>query len=271
MTYFRGEDFRLDFGNLGDLGAYFPGRPIVAMTATATPKVQATIIEKLHLRNVAVIQECPDRPNISLRVCQRESNIDPYLSYSQIIEPLALELTEKRLDFPVTICYVRSKFACGEVYDMIKGVMGAEMYHTIDEKPNVKHRFFAQFHAKTTKETKAVIIAELTKSQPRMRFVVATVALGMGLDCPSIERIVHIRPPTRLGSYFQEIGRAGRDGRPATAILHYNNSDIAQNTGVEETMRTYCRGKSCLRRQLMDYFGFCYKSVNADCCSACIV
>ena len=77
--------------------------------------------------------------------------------------------------------------------------------------------------------------------------------MGMGVDIPSIRNVIHIGPPCSVKAYFQETGRAGRDGKPARAILHYNNRDIAKNrAGMQEDMRTFCKSiDTCLRLLLL--------------------
>ena len=115
---------------------------------------------------------------------------------------------------------------------------------------------------------------ELCKSNPKLRLVLATVALGMGLNAPSISRIIHCRPPTTLEKYMQEIGRAGRNGDPAEAIMYFNNSDISKaRIGLSEAVTEYCKNESsCFRKRLVKYFGFdevLYNGDRKNCCSFC--
>ena len=85
------------------------------------------------------------------------------------------------------------------------------------------------------------------------RVIFATVAMGMGVDIPSIRNVIHIGPPCSVKACFQETGRAGRDGKAARAILHYNNREIAKNrAGMREDMRTFCKSiDTCLRLLLL--------------------
>ena len=116
-------------------------------------------------------------------------------------------------------------------------------------------RLFAQFHAPQTKRMKKSIISEIKEENSRIRVLLATSALGMGVNAPYVEHIIHISPPSNLESYMQEIGRAGRTGKPACATLFYNNSDIASNkVHVQEQMKDYCRSEdSCLRTLILKY------------------
>ena len=92
---------------------------------------------------------------------------------------------------------------------------------------------------------KQFIVKELCKDRSKIRLVFATVAFGMGLNAPHIKHVVHYKPPTSLEKYFQETGRAGRDGQQSTALLYYNNTDIRSNRpGIENDIITYCRDDS---------------------------
>ncbi|KAH3874104.1 hypothetical protein DPMN_037345 [Dreissena polymorpha] len=114
--------------------------------------------------------------------------------------------------------YVESLEALGYFYQYLNSYLGKRQY-TGEEIP--ENRIFAQYH----KEMKSFIVSDLCKKKPSIRLVLATVALGMGLDAPSISRVIHCRPPTSLEAYMQKIGRAGRKGQSSEAILYYNNYD----------------------------------------------
>lgn len=145
----------------------------------------------------------------------------------------------------------------------------------MDEKsPVPENRLFGMYHKDYTPRMKSLIITELRKVNPVLRLVLATVALGMGLDAPSVSRVIHFRPPTNLEKYFQEIGRAGRKGQQAVSTMYYNNSDIAANrSGLSVDMTHFCRNTStCLRKHLLQHFGFetlMFHGPPEQCCSNC--
>jgi superfamily II DNA helicase RecQ len=100
---------------------------------------------------------------------------------------------------------------------------------------------------------KEEVLKQLSSKKSTIRVVFASVALGMGVDIRDIRHIVHITPPYTIQEYFQETGRAGRDGLPSTATLYYNNYDVAKGRPrVQEAMRTFCKSENqCLRSLLL--------------------
>jgi len=109
----------------------------------------------------------------------------------------------------------------------------------------------AQFHSSLYKDLKDEILSEIKTDSSRIRIVFATTALGMGVDAESIRSIIHIRPPSNLESYIQEIGR-----------------DLASNSVIEDCMKDCCRETGCLRKFVLSYFGFCH-CVQENCCNNC--
>ena len=118
---------------------------------------------------------------------------------------------------------------CGFVYRLFESILGTNQYYPPGCLPLRKHRLFAQFHAPQTKIMKEEILCQLNSKKPILRVIFATVAFGMGVDIHSVRQIIHIGPPKTVREYFQETGRAGRDGKFSKAIICYNNRDIAMN------------------------------------------
>ena len=112
-------------------------------------------------------------------------------------------------------------------------------------------------------------------SERTLRVFFATIAIGIGVNIADIRHVIHIGVPKTMEAYYQEIGRAGRDGKAANATLFYNGHDISANTpGMTQEMRDFCLDESsCLRRKLMTYLGFCSQTIfqeNHLCCSNCL-
>ena len=147
-----------------------------------------------------------------------------YESYDTIVIPIANELALHREKYPMTIIYLKRKY-CGYVYSLFEQILQDKQFVGDTKDPGA--RLFAQFHAPQTRRMKKSLIAEKKKENSRVRVLLATSALGMGVNVPHVEHAVHITPPSNIESYVQETGRAGRTGVPSKATLHYNNSDIS--------------------------------------------
>lgn len=200
-------------------------------------------------------------------------NIKKHEKFDEILGDISKEFEQKLDQFPVTIVYCDGLESVGYSYTFINQTLGERAYFDRDDK-TPENRMFAQYHKGYTPRMKTHIINELAKPNPRLRLVFATIALGMGLNAPAVERIIHFRPPTTLEKYLQEIGRAGRSGQPATALMYFNNNDIASNRkGLDPEMKEFVLNTStCLRKQLLLYFGFresLFNGPKALCCSNC--
>lgn len=211
---------------MGELTCIFEKSLHLALTATATRTSIERLAKILNYNDEVVVTENVDRPNIFIEITRRLPNLRKYEKYNDFIKPIVNELKQKRSNFPVTVVYVESLECLGYFYQYISYELGDLAYQG---EPEPQNRIFAQYHKDYLNSMKKIIIQELVKPNPQLRLVLATVALGMGVNAPSIERVIHCRPPTTLEAYLQEIGRAGRTGQPAQAIMHFNNNDIAKN------------------------------------------
>ena len=272
---FRGDDFRKDYANLAMLCATFPTVPVVALTATANKRDVTAIKESLNLKNPLEVIGNPNRPNIFYKKVFRKG--DDVELFEEILTPIALGLREKKVDYPITILYLPLKW-CGFSFKFFQSQLGEDQYYSpqnevassADMKP--ENRLFAQYHAPQTKAMKELILTELSSPASKIRVVFATVAMGMGVDIPSIRNVIHVGPPRTIREYFQETGRAGRDGKQSFAVLYYNNRDIAKNReGMSEDIRQFCRLEdSCLRKFLLNSLDATYtKCIGHLCCSYC--
>lgn len=243
------------------------------LTATATVSATETLSKVMNLKAQVVVAVKVDRPKIFLEIRNKLPNIKKIEKYDDLIHPIALELKEKMHAFPVTIMYIENLEAMG--FFFFQFLMCELQDNAYDGEKIPPNRIFGQFHKDYPESMKQIIIQELTKTNPKLRLSLATVALGMGLNAPSIERIIHCRPPTNLEKYLQEIVRAGRNGKPSTAVMFFNKNDIAKNRkGMTEEIRMYCTEQKCLRLMLVNYFGFenfIFSGERENCCSNCKV
>ena len=197
-----GHDFRPEYLRLADVIEAAGRPPVLALTATAAPPVQADITRQLRMRDPQIIVADFDRPNIALSV--RRARHD--LPEDQAVDDRTVEVVLAH-DGPALV-YALSHARCESLADRLRhDAYRAEPYHAglpAARRGEIQDAFFAG----------------------RLDVVVATSAFGMGIDKPDVRTVVHAGVPGSLDEYYQEIGRAGRDGKPATAVLVYDPRTI---------------------------------------------
>ena len=149
------------------------------------------------------------------------------------------QIEGKKVDYPLTIFYLPLK-CCGFAFKFLEKQLGHDQYYPSTSEALPENRLFAQYHATQTRAMKDQILTELASPYSKVRVIFATVAMGMGVDISSIRFVTYVGPPRSILEYMQETGRAGRDGKPSTVILCYNNKDIAAiRTEFSADIRSY--------------------------------
>lgn len=265
---FRGEEFRREFSKIGSIRSVLPQHVgVMALTATATTSTRKVVCSKLGMVAPSIVSESPNKSNIKYVVKSRND-----VSIAEVVLPIVEELKSKRTLMPRVIVFCRTYDMCGQVYRFFKKSLGKELTEPI-EAPNELSRFRIadMYTACTTKKVKNVIVKNFCDERGVLRIVIATVAFGMGLDCPNVRHIVHIGAPSDVEEYIQETGRAGRDGENATATLYYSGTDF--NFSTEACMKEYCSSKTCRRICLLKHFGDYSNPLlkSCLCCDICAI
>ena len=236
-----GHDFRPEYLQLGQLAELFPNVPRIALTATADMRTREEIVTRLHLQNAERFLSSFDRPNIFYRIVPKEQPRKQLLAF----------LNERRGNAGIVYCLSRKKV------DDVAAFLCEQGFPALP------------YHAGLPAETRASNQRRFLNEEGLI--MVATIAFGMGIDKPNVRFVAHLDLPKSLEAYYQETGRAGRDGLPADAWMAYGLQDMVmlkqmlQNSEGDErhkrieqhkldAMLALCEETRCRRQILLNYF-----------------
>lgn len=241
-----GEDFRSDYQHLHELRSFF-SVPIMTLTATSTKKVKDDIMEHLQLADddTDIIFKSPNRPNIFIEVRKKEST-----DYEVALKWLIDHIKKNGQNSKKTIVYCRSIDRVSETFMTLKDSLGLHAYlYQIKHPQNI---LVEMFHKSTYQDSKDRIISEFKSNNSTIRCLVATVALGMGLDIRDVDLIVHVGCPKSVLSYWQEAGRCARDGRNGFSLILYDHFTLSlKTTGKDMANIVKNKDNKCIRKEII--------------------
>ena len=251
-----GHDFRPEYRNIQPTADRIGRAPIIALTATATPKVQKDIQKNLGMMDAQVFKSSFNRPNLYYEVRPKTKDVDKDI----------IRYIKKSMEGKSGIIYCLSRKTVEDLAAILReNNITALPYHA------------GMDGIERTKNQDAFLMEEC-------QVIVATIAFGMGIDKPDVRFVIHYDVPKSLEGYYQETGRAGRDGGEGQCICYYTTKDLGrlekfmQDKPVNEReigkqlleeMKSYCEGTICRRRFLLHYFGEEYDRETCENCDNC--
>lgn len=251
-----GHDFRPEYRQIAKLRELLPDVPVAALTATATQRVREDIVRHLRLKDPEIFVASFNRPNLFYRVAQKD----------RAVEQVSEFVRKRPADSGIVYCATRASA------DRLAESLTSRGFTAV------------AYHAGLTASERAANQELFLRDEARI--VCATIAFGMGINKPNVRWVIHHDLPKNLEGYYQETGRAGRDGLPSDCLLLFNPGDAAKQTHFIDEMTSaneqqiartqlrqmmhYAECATCRRHELLSYFGEAAVATTCDACDNCL-
>ena len=244
---YRGEEYRPEFSKLGEIRSLLSkNTKVMALTATATSHLREHVMKILSMKDVALVEVSPSKDNLFFSVMEFKSIEESFL-------PIMNELKSKRLGMERTIIFCRRPIDCATLWRAFFCYLKDEMTEPPGHPLRIQELRLVDYYTGCTQESVRNDILKQFSKQSCLRILIATIAFGLGVDCPDIRRVIHFGVPEDIETYVQQVGRAGRDGNRSQCVMLYG-------TGVykrfcNQHILAYCKlRKECRRNFLYSMF-----------------
>ena len=258
------EAFRHYFARVGDLRALFPSAPVLCLTATASKLTQFKVKELMLLKNPVIHSESADRPNIRFCIRRVPEGPDAIMWLAKLLK----KCKEDKESIPRTIIYCRRIQDCSELYLYLEKEVGVN-------SSVLEERLFDMIHSKTPGHIQTSILESLSNNDSPLRCLISTKVTGMGMDI-QCSNVVHYGPPSSIDDYVQQIGRAGRNGEQAHAIMTFHGRQASVCDPAMFKILNNCNPKkltkTCYRELFLSEFGGTSGKRSGEkhtCCDVC--
>ncbi len=243
FIYNRGTTFRPDYLEAVTLRGIFTKACTLGLSATVNNKVKTDIDQLLHWKPYTVAL-LPDRPNIYLEVVHKAN----YLIASDL-KWIVEGLSEQGNNFPKTVIFAQTKGVVNDIHAFIKRSLGDKAYH--NEVKEADNRLISKYHGSVSDDLQKWTLTQMANPSSNLKVIATTVAWGMGVDVKDIRTVVVFGACKNMLIFWQQIGRAGRDGEPSRAVW-YPKSTVSDDKDLFDSMKN--ETDKCIRRVILSHF-----------------
>lgn len=234
----------------------------MGLSATIPVKLWNELPQQIGLNSWKEFKESPNMPNIFYDLTEKPASHDIATCVEEVFQFEIKTLKDNPDTYPVTLLYMPLEW-CSRAISYATDIFGGTNLYT-----DTWSCLFADQDLKVREE----ILSQLKMENPRIRLIFCSSTISMGFDSPCVVVVRHGKPPKNMVDLVQQVGRAGRLGQASKSVVYFNSNDLATNVkGMTDDMRNYCRSGECLRKSILNVFGFKKPDTDnlCECCCIC--